>query len=1236
MEEKEIIERVILENKIEKLNPVQQGALKMGILKRESLVVSSPTSSGKTLLAELAGLNVTLNKRKKMVYLCPLVALAREKYEDFKRKYQKYGIKVALSVGNYDSSDPWLEKFDWIVASNEKFDSLIRHEAPWIGEIGLIVADEIHLLDDPSRGPTLEILLTILKEILPKAQILAFSATIKNADEIGEWLGAKVLKSNFRPVPLYKGILFGGKIKLFDFKEYKLSQELGLEESIVENTLLMKKQLIFFLSSRRNAEALAERLSKLVFHFLEEKEIEKLREISKKIETTLEIPTEQCKKLAKCVEKGVAFYHSGILFGQRVLIEEAYKKGLIKVITSTTALCVHPDTLVYCQNGELKKIKDLKIGEKILTFNFKNFTFKFAKVLKKFARPLSKKEKLIEITTFSGKKIITTSTHPFLTLKGGQFKWISASQLSKKDYLVVAKEIPQPKSKTPNFLEILPSNARIAEKKLIKFVLNELIKKYKTKVNISRKFKINIKKLETYFNRGTSLPFKYFRSFIKDLDIKPEFLSRTIHISSWKQMDKIKISQNLNLLARLYGILLGDGNLLKVKSFNRGNTYLISLTSGDEKWLKQYQTLLRKFGLQTKIRSHLKFSGVKQISFKSKILGEILHEKLNFPLGRKAKIIKITPFFLSSNELLKEVIGGLIDTDGSIGKDKIEISSISKELIQQLQLALMRFGIYSHLEKRKKHLTRLVKSKNPSYRLSIFGKNAILFKRNFTLLHYKKREKLKLIKEKSNTYSKDIIPDSGTFIKKILKETKLSQWKFRKIVKLSPWHYLVKGQNLLRKTILNNFSKLPNSRTLCFLRKIANSPLAFEQIKRIKEVKKSIVYDLTTTENFWANGFVIHNSYGINLPNFRAVVRDVKRYYPGLGSVYLPVLEVEQMFGRSGRPQFDSWGEGILVAKTKEDVKELEDYYIKGELEEISSKISTESALRMHILSLISNRFCKSQNQLLDFLKKTFFGKKFKEILILREKIEEVIFALEDWGFIKTEEIKEDGEVIDKKLMTTRIGKRISQLYLDPASANLFIENLRDCQKANEFTLFCLLSKAEELKPSPSLSMKDAFLIEQEIFKNEEYFFFQIPDEFDEEYEEFLREAKLATIFSFWIEEKAEGEIMEKLKITPGELHSRIEILDWLLYSILEISKLIPFDEKIKKMLKKLRVRAYYGIKEELIPLVSLEGIGRIRARTLFDAGLKTISDLKKASVEKIAKVLKSKSLAEKIKEQIK
>jgi helicase len=435
-----------------------------------------------------------------MVYLCPLVALAREKYEEFKKKYEKFGIKVALSIGGFDSSDPWLERFQWIIASNEKFDSLIRHEAGWISDIGLIVADEIHLIDDANRGPTLEILLTILKEILPRAQILALSATIKNAKEIGNWLGAEVLRSDFRPVKLYYGIFSKNKIKMFGRGNYILRMDLTPEEAITENTILMKKQLIFFLSTRRNAEALAERLSKLVYHFLTEKELKELEKISKKIEKTLPIPTQQCKKLANCVKHGTAFYHSGLLLSQRAQIEDCYKKGILKVITSTTALCVHPETLVYCENGMLKKIKDLKIGEKILAFDFKNFNFKFVKVSNKVARPLYKGEKLLEITTFSGKKIITTPNHPFLTLKEGKFNWIWAAKLSKKDYVAVSKRILD-SHKPPSLFEILPDNSRIADRKLIKSIFEKLLEKYDTLKNISRRFKINYKKLDPYLIR---------------------------------------------------------------------------------------------------------------------------------------------------------------------------------------------------------------------------------------------------------------------------------------------------------------------------------------------------------------------------------------------------------------------------------------------------------------------------------------------------------------------------------------------------------------------------------------------------------------------------------------------------------------------------------------------------------------------------------------------------------------
>jgi helicase len=105
--------------------------------------------------------------------------------------------------------------------------------------------------------------------------------------------------------------------------------------------------------------------------------------------------------------------------------------------------------------------------------------------------------------------------------------------------------------------------------------------------------------------------------------------------------------------------------------------------------------------------------------------------------------------------------------------------------------------------------------------------------------------------------------------------------------------------------------------------------------------------------------------------------------------------------------------------------------------------------------------------------------------------------------------------------------------------------------------------------------------------------------------------------------------------MTPGELHSRLEISEWLFYSILEIGKVLNLEKELMRKIREMRMRLYYGVKEELLNLVKLRGIGRIRARILFNAGFKNIKKLKRAKVEDIAKVLKSNALAEKIKKQI-
>ena len=204
----------ILEKEITNLRPAQEKSIKKGLLQGRNLLVCTPTASGKTLIAELAMLKSIIEGRGKSVYIVPLKALASEKSRDFKRRYGKLA-KIALSIGDIDSADPFITDYDLIVTTSEKLDSLIRHHAPWLASIATVVVDEIHLLNDAERGPTLEILLTILKQLLKNAQIIGLSATIGNAEELAEWLQADLIVDDWRPVKLHKGIYIDGKIEFY-------------------------------------------------------------------------------------------------------------------------------------------------------------------------------------------------------------------------------------------------------------------------------------------------------------------------------------------------------------------------------------------------------------------------------------------------------------------------------------------------------------------------------------------------------------------------------------------------------------------------------------------------------------------------------------------------------------------------------------------------------------------------------------------------------------------------------------------------------------------------------------------------------------------------------------------------------------------------------------------------------------------------------------------------------------
>lgn len=321
------VKELLRKKGIERLNPPQELAVKAGILEGKSVVVSSPTASGKTLIAELAILRNCL-KGKKSVYIAPLRALASEKYDDF--QYSELGLRTALSTGDLDSNDSWLSRFDVIVLTAEKMDSLMRHSPEWLNDIGLVVIDEIHLLNDAGRGPTLEIIITRLLDT--GCQILGLSATIANASAISDWLNAELVTSSYRPVKLSEGVFNGKKVVFNNKNGFELK---GDETSLVKNTLDVRKQVLVFSSTRKTAESGAEKASLVTREHANREELSK---VSKKILGSVGKPTEQCKRLARLVEQGAAFHHAGLVNEQRKAIEEAFRKDLIKAIVATPTL----------------------------------------------------------------------------------------------------------------------------------------------------------------------------------------------------------------------------------------------------------------------------------------------------------------------------------------------------------------------------------------------------------------------------------------------------------------------------------------------------------------------------------------------------------------------------------------------------------------------------------------------------------------------------------------------------------------------------------------------------------------------------------------------------------------------------------------------------------------------------------------------------------------------------------
>ncbi|MFB6224422.1 MAG: DEAD/DEAH box helicase, partial [Haloarcula sp.] len=327
---------------IEELYPPQAEAVEAGVTEGENLVASIPTASGKTLIAELAMLS-SVACGGKALYIVPLRALASEKQADFE-EFEQYGLDIGVSTGNYESEGGWLADKDIVVATSEKVDSLVRNDAPWIEDLTCVVTDEVHLVDDGERGPTLEVTLAKLRRLNPDLQTVALSATIGNAEALATWLDAGLVDSDWRPIDLQKGVHYGQALHLEDGSQQRLSVQNNEKQTaaIVRDTLEDDGSTLVFVNSRRNAEAAAGRLANTVRPHLTADERDQLADIAEAIRDVSD--TEASDDLADAVADGAAFHHAGLSRGHRELVEDAFRDRLVKVVCATPTLAAGVNT----------------------------------------------------------------------------------------------------------------------------------------------------------------------------------------------------------------------------------------------------------------------------------------------------------------------------------------------------------------------------------------------------------------------------------------------------------------------------------------------------------------------------------------------------------------------------------------------------------------------------------------------------------------------------------------------------------------------------------------------------------------------------------------------------------------------------------------------------------------------------------------------------------------------------
>lgn len=330
------------------LNQLQQDAVnEAGLLRGENVLVMAPTSAGKTLIGEMCAVHATQTGGR-AVFLLPTKALVNEQYREFNQRYGPVGIRVVRATGDLGDQVPALLRgqFDIAILTYEKFSGLVLAYDHLLGSVTVVVIDEVHTIVDPARGPSLELLLTLVRTRRAdgvRPQIVALSAVLGELNGLDTWLEARLLRRTDRPVPLDEGVLDGqGWYRYLDRDGVEQRERLleGVGNAASAQSLLVPlvtklvadgQQVLVVRSTRDGVRTTAQEFAKHMG-------------LPAATRAQAELPAGDqnltTDELRRCLDRGVAFHSAELDHEERRVIEEHFRapNSQIRVIVSTTTL----------------------------------------------------------------------------------------------------------------------------------------------------------------------------------------------------------------------------------------------------------------------------------------------------------------------------------------------------------------------------------------------------------------------------------------------------------------------------------------------------------------------------------------------------------------------------------------------------------------------------------------------------------------------------------------------------------------------------------------------------------------------------------------------------------------------------------------------------------------------------------------------------------------------------------